>query len=128
MVYFLCSLTIHAQFPQLLLLSIYNISPPQVTTRYPPIPSHNFSTHTPKSHPPPPLCPFPPSGHIAPHLFSSVYDVLWEGESARAGPADDGMMTRRCVRHLHRAELQERLPQDNTTQQQLPANNNNTTN
>ena len=55
------------------------------------------------------------------HLFAAVDDVFWEGESADGGAADDRVVAGRRVRHLHRAELQERLAQRYPTQQQLSA-------
>ena len=55
------------------------------------------------------------------HLLAAVDDVLREGESADGGAADDRVVAGRRVRHLHRAELQERLAQRHPTQKQLSA-------
>ena len=55
-----------------------------------------------------------------PYLLSSIDDVLREVEPSDGRPPDDGVMSGRRVRHLHRAELKERLAQGHAAQQQLP--------
>lgn len=58
------------------------------------------------------------------YLFSSVDDVLGERKSASAWTADDRVMPRWCMRHLHSTELQERLAKHHTAHQQLPVGTN----
>jgi hypothetical protein len=53
------------------------------------------------------------------YLLSSIDDVFRKRETSDRRPSDDGVMPGRRVRHLHCVELQERLAQRNSTQQEL---------
>lgn len=60
-----------------------------------------------------------PSSPSLAHLLAAVDDVFREGESPDGRAADDRVVSGRRVRHLHRAELQERLAQGHPTQNEL---------
>ena len=54
-------------------------------------------------------------------LLAAVDDVLGKRQSADARSADDRVVAGRRVGHLHGAELEERLAEDDATEDQLPA-------
>ena len=55
------------------------------------------------------------------HLLAPVDDILREGESSHAGPADHAVVAGRRVSHLHRRKLEETFSKSNATQKQLSA-------
>ena len=53
------------------------------------------------------------------YLFASINDILRVGKTSGAGSADNRVMAWRSVGHTHGAELEERFPNGNTTEEQL---------
>ena len=53
------------------------------------------------------------------YLLSSVDDVLGVGQAVNARPADHRVVSWGGVGHLHGTELQEGLPQSDSTEQHL---------
>lgn len=61
-------------------------------------------------------------------LFPSINDVFWKHQSSLRRTTHHAMMSRRCMRHLHRGKLQERFAQSHSTKKQMPGTNKQTIN